>query len=203
MEIDRVFLDLDDTLLPFDTVFPVWKTILRRRLVPSFRCGLHINGARNLPKKLMVSCFRGMDANDYNKLFYNIADTFCSLVDSSVLTWAEGLVAEKKHIHIVTGSLLPLAQGMARKLGLGECTGTIAEIKGGTLTGRLAGPAVKGRVKISAVKEAFGIDDLQFRNCAAAGDSYGDRFIMEKCQLQFFPKKASKRLLKYFEHQRL
>ena len=195
----RVFVDLDDTLLPFDTVFPVWKSMLKRRLFPILSKDLFINGLKNLPKKLMVSCFTGMELIEYEEIFVDLANRFHKDIDLSVVQWAEGLVSEKSKIHIVTGSLLPLAKGISIKLGWGECIGTKAEIKNSILTGRLDGFPVKGKEKILAIKKKFQINDNEFRDCSAAGDSFGDRYLMEICGQRFFPPNTSRRLKKHFE----
>jgi phosphoserine phosphatase len=60
-------------------------------------------------------------------------------------------------------------------------------VRSGRLTGKLSTPAIKGDQKVKAIKRAFKLRDYHFRFFAAAGDSYGDRFLLEKCSLRYFP----------------
>ena len=109
------------------------------------------------------------------------------------------MVDDLSRVHIVTGSLEALAEAMSKDLGWGKTIGTQPEVKGNRLTGQLAGLAVKGSVKVVEVKRYFEMSDDDFNTCAAAGDSYGDRFLLEQCSSRFFPQKASKRLIRYFQ----
>jgi len=196
--IHRVFVDLDNTLLPFDTLWPVWKAILGTGLRPSLsKVSLQL-GLQSIAKSLMASCFAGMPFQEYKAFFLGLAKSFANDIDPSVKCWSEGLVSDKSRIHILTGSFLPLAAGISEHLGWGRSIGTDVEIRSGRLTGKLSAPAIKGNQKVQAVKRAFQLKDEQFRFLAAAGDSYGDRYLLEKCSLRYFPRNASSRLIKYF-----
>jgi len=197
-KVHRVFVDLDNTLLPFDTLLPVWKAILASGLKPNLsKVTLHF-GYQSIAKSLMASCFAGMPFQDYKEFFYDLAGSFSDDVDPSVKCWSEGLVADKSHIHILTGSFLTLAAGISDDLGWGRSIGTDVEVRSGMLTGKLSTPAIKGFQKVKAIKRVFKLKDHHFRFFAAAGDSYGDRYLMEKCSLRYFPKNASRRLIGYF-----
>ena len=196
--IKKVFVDLDNTLLPFDTVIPVWREILKGGLIPKVsRISLRF-GTQSLPKSLMVSCFAGISMKEYNKFFLTIAQQFVYKIDFAVKNWAEDLVKDKNEIHIVTGSLSSLANAISEMLGWGQSVGTEVETKDGALTGRLNSPAVKGSQKVDAIRNVLRFENDEFYFCAAAGDSYGDRHLLQKCSLQYFPKKTSDRLKKYF-----
>jgi len=84
-------------------------------------------------------------------------------VDSSVRGWAESLLQDKSKIHIVTGSLLPLADGIAENLGWGQSVGTDVETKANLLTGRLNGISIKGSQKLEAIKRVFHLKNQDFR----------------------------------------
>ena len=101
-------------------------------------------------------------------------------------------------IHILTGSFLPLAAGISDHLGWGQSIGTEVEIRSGRLTGKLSTPAIKGYQKVKSIKRVFKIKDQHFRFFAAAGDSYSDRYLLEKCALRYFPRNTSRRLIRYF-----
>ena len=197
-KVHKVFVDLDNTLLPFDTLWPVWKSILAAGLRPKLsKITLH-HGLQSIPKSLMASCFAGMPFQEYKVFLFDLALRFTDDIDPSVRFWSEGLVSDKSHIHILTGSFLLLAAGISDHLGWGRSIGTDVEVRSGRLTGRLSTPAIKGDQKVEAIKQVFKLRDHHFRFFAATGDSYGDRYLMEKCSLRYFPKNASRRLIRYF-----
>jgi len=196
--IHRVFVDLDNTLLPFDTLGPVWKAILAAGLRPNLSKVTLQFGLQSIAKSLMASCFAGMPFQEYKAFFFDVAKSFTNDIDPSVKFWSEGLVSDRYRIHILTGSFLPLAAGISDHLDWGSSIGTDVEIRSGRLTGKLSIPAIKGCQKIKAIKREFKLKDHHFQFFAAAGDSYSDRYLMEKCSLQYFPQNASRRLMRYF-----
>jgi len=198
MKANRVFVDLDKSLLPFDTVLRVWREILSRGLKIRISKATTKLGLSSVAKSLMVSCFTGMSLNQFRGFFNDLASKFSNELDLMVKNWAESLVTDKVRIHIVTGSLTPLAEGISENLGWGQSLGTEVEIRSGFLTGRLKGPAIKGSQKLEAIKRALELGDDEFRSCAAVGDSYSDRYLLEKCSMRYFPENASHRLIKYF-----
>jgi phosphoserine phosphatase len=155
-------------------------------------------GLQSIPKSLMASCFAGMPIQEYKTFLFDQARSFENNIDSSVKLWAEGLVSDKSHIHILSGSFLPLAEGISNHLGWGLSIGTDVEVRSGRLTGKLRSPAIKGGQKVRSIKQVFNFKDHHFRYFAAAGDAYGDRLLLEKCSLRYFPKKASRRLIRHF-----
>lgn len=196
--IQRVFVDLDNTLLPFDTLWPVWKAILAAGLRPNlFKITLHL-GIQSIPKSFMTSCFSDIPFQEYKAFLFELAKKLVNDVDPSVKLWSESLVSDKSHIHILTGSLLALAAGISHHLGWGRSIGTDVEIRSGKLTGKLITPVIKGKQKVNAIKRIFESRDHHFRFFAATGDSYGDRYLLEKCSLRYFPQNASKRLIRHF-----
>jgi phosphoserine phosphatase len=194
----RVFVDLDKTLLPFDTLRPAWKAILAAGLRPKLSRVTLQHGLPSAPKSLMASCFAGMPFQDFQTFWLDQARRFAGDIDSSVKCWAEALVADKSRIHILTGSFFSLAAGISDFLGWGLSIGTDVEVRSGRLTGKLRTPAIKGDQKVKAVKQVFKLRDHDFRFMAAAGDSYGDRWLLEKCSWRYFPPSASRRLRGYF-----
>jgi len=196
--IHRVFVDLDNTLLPFDTLWPVWKAILAAGLRPDpSKVTLQL-GFQSIAKSLMASSFAGMPFQEYKAFLLDLAESFANDIDPSVKCWSEGLVSDKSRIHILTGSFLRLAEGISAHLGWGQSIGTDVEIRSGRLTGKLSTPAIKGYQKVKSIKRVFRLKDHHFRFLAAAGDSYGDRYLLEKCSLRYFPQNASRRLMRYF-----
>ena len=194
----RVFVDLDNTLLPFDTLWPVWRSILAAGLWPKLSKVTLKLGWKSIAKSLMVSCFTNMPVQKYKVFLLNQARSFTNDIDPAVKIWSEGLVSDKSHIHILTGSFLPLAEGVANHLGWGRSIGTDVEVRSERLTGKLSTPAIKGYQKVTSVKQIFKLEEHHFRYLAAAGDSYGDRFLLEKCSIRYFPKNASRRLIQHF-----
>jgi len=196
--IHRVFVDLDNTLLPFDTLWPIWKAILAAGLRPDLSKVTFQFGFQSIAKSLMASCFAGMPIQEYKAFLFDLARSFANDIDLSVQCWSEGLVSDRSKIHILTGSFSPLATRISNHLGWGQSIGTDVEIRSGRLTGKLSTPAIKGYQKVKAIKQVFKLNDHHFQFLAAAGDSYSDRYLMEKCSLRYFPRNASKRLMKYF-----
>lgn len=196
--IHRVFVDLDNTLLPFDTLWPVWKAILAAGLRPRLSKLTLQLGSQSIAKSLMASSFTGMPFQKYKTFFFDQARSFAEYIDPSVKCWSEGLVSDKSKIHILTGSFLPLAAGISDHLGWGQSIGTDVEIRSGRLTGKLSTPAIKGYQKVKSIKRVFKLKDHDFRFLAAAGDSYGDRYLLERCSIRYFPRNASRRLKSYF-----
>lgn len=194
----KVFVDLDNSLLPFDTVVPAWKQIIKKKVRPNVTKISIKYGVKNIAKSIMVSCFTEFQEEEYRAFFYELAEKVIKHIDLDVKMWSESLVQDKLNIHIVTGSLLPLAEGIAGYLGWGKSVGTEAETERGLLTGRIKGISIKGLEKVEAIKRVFNLKEEDFKFCAAAGDSYNDRYLMEKCSLRCFPKKSSMRLIRYF-----
>jgi phosphoserine phosphatase len=194
----RVFVDLDNTLLPFDTLWPVWKAILAAGLRPDLSKVTLKFGFQSIAKSLMASCFAGMPFQEYKAFLFDMAESFANDIDPSVKSWSEGLVSDKSMIHILTGSFLPLAAGISDHLGWGQSIGTDVEIRSGRLTGKLSTPAIKGYQKVKSIKRVFKLKDHHFQFLAAAGDSYSDRYLLEKCSLRYFPRNTSRRLIRYF-----
>ena len=197
-KVHRVFVDLDNTLLPFDTLRPVWKAMLVAGLRPKLSKMTFHYGPQSIAKSIMASCFTGMPFQEYKAFMFDLARSFSNNIDSAVKCWSESLVSDKSHIHILTGSFLTLAAGISDHLRWGMPIGTDVEIRSGRLTGKLSTPAIKGDQKVKTIKRIFELKDRHFRYFAAAGDSYGDRYLMEKCSIRYFPKNASKRLIRYF-----
>lgn len=197
-QVIKVFVDLDKTLLPFDTFIPTWKLILKSGRTPFFRTLVPGNGFKSLPKQLQASCFRGDSMETYFFVFSKMADHYIDKIDLEVKSWAERLSKDKANIHIVTGSLTALADGFSRRLNWGKSIGTEVEIRNGVINGRLKGQIIKGHQKLFAVRKIFSLKDEDFKACAATGDSYEDRYLMEMCSLRYFPKKSSNRLVRYF-----
>ncbi len=196
--INRVFVDLDNTLLPFDTLCPVWKAILASGHRPNLSKVTFQFGFQSLAKSLMASCFTDMPFQEYKAFLFDLARSFVNDIDPSVKCWSEGLVSDRNRIHILTGSFLPLAVQISDHLGWGQSIGTAVEISSGRLTGKLSTPAIKGYQKVKSIKRVFNLKDHHFRFLAAAGDSYSDRYLLEKCSLRYFPRNASRRLMRYF-----
>ena len=139
-----------------------------------------------------------MPFQEHKTFLFDQARSLANDIDPSVKSWSEGLVLDKSHIHILTGSFLPLAAGISDHLGWGRSIGTDVEVRNGRLTGKLSTPAIKGEQKVKAIKQILKLRDYHFRFFAAAGDSYGDRYLLEKCSLRYFPRNASGRLIRYF-----
>jgi phosphoserine phosphatase len=196
--IHRVFVDLDNTLLPFDTLWPVWKAILTAGLRPNLSKVTLQLGFQSIAKSLMASSFAGMPFQEYKAFLFGLAKRFVNDIDPLVKCWSEDLVSDRSMIHILTGSFLPLAAGISDHLGWGQSIGTEVEIRSGRLTGKLSTPAIKGYQKIKSIKQIFKLKDHHFLFLAAAGDSYGDRYLLEKCSLRYFPRSASRRLTRHF-----
>ena len=196
--IHRVFVDLDNTLLPFDSLYPVWKTILAAGLRPNLSKVTLQLGFQSIAKSLMASSFAGMPSQEYKAFLFGLATSFANDIDPLVKCWSEDLVSDRSMIHILTGSFLPLAAGISDHLGWGQSIGTDVEIRSGRLTGKLSTPAIKGYQKVKSIKRVFKLKDHHFRFLAAAGDSYSDRYLLEKCSFRYFPRNASKRLIRYF-----
>ncbi len=78
-----------------------------------------------------------------------------SLQINEITVVNKALVSDKSYIHILTGSLLPLAAVISDHLGWGRSIGTDVEIRSGRLTGKLSTPAIKGYQKVKSIKRVF------------------------------------------------
>jgi hypothetical protein len=67
--VHRIFVDLDNTLLPFDTLRPVWKAILAAGLRPNLSKVTSQLGFQSIAKSLMASCFAGIPFQEYKVFF--------------------------------------------------------------------------------------------------------------------------------------
>ncbi len=84
---------------------------------------------------------------------------------------------------MLTASLRPLALGVASGVGIEEVHASVPEVYRGRCTGGLSGTRPWGRSKLRLARDICRAAGTTLERCAAAGDSYGDRFLLEECGL--------------------
>ncbi|MFB6393108.1 HAD-IB family hydrolase [Polymorphospora sp. 2-325] len=79
-----------------------------------------------------------------------------------------------QRVWLVSAAPVEIGRVIARRLGLTGAIGTVAEIRDGAYTGRLAGELMHGPAKAEAVGQLASVERLDLSRCTAYSDSAND-----------------------------
>ncbi len=124
----------------------------------------------------LTTCFAGIEVAAFEAMVARAveAELWPKRRDDVIAALRVHLAAGERVV-VASGSLLPVVEAFATRLGLAtgasvEALGTPIEVLEGRLTGRLAGPVSVGEIKARLVHEHLGSERLS----AAYGDSAAD-----------------------------
>ncbi len=107
------------------------------------------------------------------------------LLEGSLRSWTKASIEELGSTGcvpvIISASLHYIAERIASDLGVDEVCASRPEISSGRFTGRLTDPRPWGREKRRLAEEICSERGTRLDRCAAAGDSWADRFILQDC----------------------
>ncbi|WP_435830752.1 HAD family hydrolase [Polymorphospora rubra] len=83
-------------------------------------------------------------------------------------------LAAGQRVWLVSAAPVEIGRVIARRLGLTGAIGTVAEIRDGAYTGRLAGELMHGPAKADAVGQLASVEGLELSRCTAYSDSAND-----------------------------
>jgi len=188
---DIYFVDMDGTLLSTSS-----EKYFLQRLVASGRLGVFrflrfmgqylLHPARTLRegKGWNRSYLRGMDEEIAAREAEECARR---LLRDRVRPWtlasAREMAAGGTRTVLLSASLSYLAAAVGRELGFSTVRASRPETEGGRLTGRLTGIRPWGRDKVRVAERVCEEAGTALNRCAAAGDSWSDRFLLERCGL--------------------
>lgn len=81
-------------------------------------------------------------------------------------------------VHLVTGAIAPLAELVAKRVGIDAVCATPMQVRGECLSGELAGPLVDGARKAAYVREQCQAQRWAASELIAIGDGANDRLMM-------------------------
>jgi HAD superfamily hydrolase (TIGR01490 family) len=79
-----------------------------------------------------------------------------------------------QRVWLVTAAPVELGRVIAERLGLTGAIGTVAEVRDGVYTGRLAGELMHGTAKADAIRQLASVEGLDLERCTAYSDSVND-----------------------------
>src|SRR2546429_1678744 len=79
-----------------------------------------------------------------------------------------------QRVWLVTAAPVELGDVIATRLGLTGAIGTVAEVRDGIYTGRLAGGLMHGPAKAQAIRALAAAEGLDLARCSAYSDSVND-----------------------------
>ncbi len=107
------------------------------------------------------------------------------LAKNSIRDWTLQSIKDMKNagckIVLLSASLEYIAAGIALKVPVDNILASKPEIAGGKFTGQLTGPRPWGQSKAELMMKFCEERKVLPEHCAAAGDSWADRFVLEKC----------------------
>lgn len=125
--------------------------------------------------------FSGLPADVLHKEVKACVPFLLKKVRPQVLDILNEYKKEGAEIFILSASLSPIVQEVAKGLGFTSFRGSIPVMKNGKCTGHLLGQRPYGKSKIPpamAMMKELGVEPSE---AVALGDSWGDRFILDLC----------------------
>jgi phosphoserine phosphatase len=183
-----VICDLDGTLVSVSSEFVFVKGLLRRKvLTPAVLYDFFRHYLRHPVRTFTEGrgwnrgYFRGLPVSVMMEEAANDVPFLLTRVRPEVLRILREEEREGAVICILSASISPIVQGVARELGFHCFRGSIPAVKRGRLTGNLIGQRPWGRAKVApalALMDQYGVNPEE---TLALGDSWSDRFVMGIC----------------------
>jgi phosphoserine phosphatase len=183
------FVDMDGTLLSISSEKCFLIDLLRSRVLGAagvirFFCGylLHPILTAREGKGWNRTYLRSVDPEVAGR---KAAECAGNLLKDHLRSWTAGSIRELLEAGcapvLMSASLHMIAEGIARGLGVSDVCASRPEISSGRFTGRLTGPRPWGRSKVDLARAYCRDRGTELEKCAAAGDSWADRFILKEC----------------------
>ncbi|MBC8428738.1 MAG: haloacid dehalogenase-like hydrolase [FCB group bacterium] len=186
-----VFLDLDGTLISISSEKTFAECLYRKKII-TFRTAVEfllaylLHPIRNIRKgkgwnrtylKGLATELIGAEAKECTKecLLENIR----SEIEKPIREVAE----QGSKIVLLTAALLDLGEAIAKEMRYDAVIASIPEIEGNILTGEITNKRPWGKPKLDYAREYACEKGISLDECAALGDSWSDRFLLDLCGL--------------------
>ena len=182
------FFDCDNTLMVGASIYHFAKGLAARKLFTTrdllgfawdqlwFRLsGTEQHGAMTQAREAALAFVAGREVAEivsYGEEIYD--ELMADRIYSGTLALAQMHLDAGQRVWIVTATPVELASIVSRRLGLTGALGTVAEVAGGTYTGRLVGEPLHGPAKAEAVRALAEREGLDLSRCTAYSDSAND-----------------------------
>nr|WP_083929438.1 HAD-IB family hydrolase [Catelliglobosispora koreensis] len=126
-------------------------------------------------REAALAFVEGWKVEDMARLCEEIFDELMAeKIWSGTRALADLHLAAGERVWLVTAAPVELGTVIASRLGLTGAIGTVAEIRDGHYTGRLAGDMMHGPAKAVAIKALAAAEGLDLAKCSAYSDSIND-----------------------------
>jgi HAD superfamily hydrolase (TIGR01490 family) len=190
---EGAFFDLDKTLLPGSSLFPLAREMYRQRYFGPrdiarlagdqlrYRAlGTEVTGAMERARAASLEAIRGRRPEDVIEVGRSVARE--ELVPRLYPQAVELLSRHKRagrEVYIASSSPEDYIALLAEELDIDGVVGTRAEVAAGRYTGRLDGPMVHGPEKAARVEKLAGERDIDLSRSWAYSDSINDLALLE------------------------
>ena len=186
---EAFFLDVDGTLHPGTTAFLVAQEMKRRGIVQGsffFQAAWyaiqHRFGRLDYERLLdhALEVFKRVPLIDFERLSYEVfAKDVKPNLYPGVLDHLDAVRKAGSRLVLVSSSLKQSLEPLRIYLGAEEVIGTPMIERRGYLVARGPGPVCYGPGKLHWASQWCESRGIEMKNCAAYGDNYSDRFLME------------------------
>jgi len=183
-----VVCDLDGTLISVSSEVVFVKGLLRRgvlswRVLFSFFCHYLRHPVRTFTegRGWNRGYFRGLPVSVMIEEVKEDVPYLIKKVRPEVLELLTEMRARGAVICLLSASISPIVQAVARELDIHCFRGSIPAVKGGKCTGNLVGQRPWGRAKVAPALALMDQHGVSPEETLAIGDSWSDRHIMDIC----------------------
>jgi len=122
----------------------------------------------------------GHNVKDIQAIAEEIYDEFVSpAMWQGTIDIAQSHIADGVDVYLVTAAPEDMAILIAKRLGLTGALGSKAETENGLYTGKMNGPLLHGKEKVTAVRELAVEKNLDLASCFAYSDSHNDLPLLQ------------------------
>ena len=186
---DAYFVDLDGTLISRSSEKFFVGSLLRNRVLKAsgmlrFALGYLFHPVTTLRegkgwnRRYLV----GVEPREAAEIAGACAET---LLEENLRSWTGSSIEELRRagsrVFLLSATLEPIAGRFSEALGLDGYRASVPALSDGGFTGGLDGPRPWGRTKMKIAGEICREEGISLEKCAAAGDSWSDRHLLESC----------------------
>jgi phosphoserine phosphatase len=184
-----VFWDIDGTLVSGSLERSFLRYLRRRKIVGSGSIALSFLAlALRFPTpewhQLKLCYLRGMSAGELNS---QAKSCWWNELEIKFFTDAQKAVdhfsSVKARQVILSGTITPLAEQLAARIGIGDIIAAEPEIVNGACSGRTIREHPHGKIKVTRAEEWLAVNGFAWSDTVAIANHWQDRFLLEKCNL--------------------
>lgn len=125
--------------------------------------------------------YRGKTVHRLSRLAHDyFAARIPEIVPAAMRSRIDGHKRDGERLFLLSGSLGFIVEAFAGTLGFDDHAGSLLELENGTITGRIDGVYPRGEGKVRLLLDFIAKYNLDLQHSTIYGNSYSDRFILEK-----------------------